>query len=121
MWGELPSAYWLRDSEKRNMMRDLSEAIRRDYNHPCLIAWAVLNESWGVPYIQTQKEAQKLADALYKQSLCAASGRLKSRGNAGRAAAADYNIVRTIQAIHGSPPFFWCRGFRYWPGPSLFL
>ena len=50
--------------------------------------------------------AAKLADALYKQSLCTASGRLKSRGNAGRAAAADYNIVRTIQAIHGSPPFF---------------
>ena len=33
VWGELPSAYWLRDSEKRNMMRDLSEAIKRDYNH----------------------------------------------------------------------------------------
>lgn len=65
VWGELPSAYWLRDSEKRNMMRDLSEAIRRDYNHPCLIAWVPINESWGVPFIQTDKEAQRLADALY--------------------------------------------------------
>ncbi len=65
VWGELPSAYWLRDSQKRNMLRDLSEAIRRDYNHPSLIAWVPLNESWGVPFIQTQKEAQNLADALY--------------------------------------------------------
>lgn len=65
VWGELPSAYWLRESEKRNMMRDLSEAIHRDYNHPCLIAWVPINESWGVPFIQTQKEAQHLADALY--------------------------------------------------------
>ena len=65
VWGELPSAYWLGDCEKRNLMRDLSEAIRRDYNHPCLITWVPLNESWGVPYIQTQKEAQQLADALY--------------------------------------------------------
>lgn len=65
VWGELPSSYWLRDSEKRNMMRDLSEAIKRDYNHPCLIAWVPINESWGVPFIQTQKEAQQLADALY--------------------------------------------------------
>ncbi|MBR1586036.1 MAG: glycoside hydrolase family 2 [Clostridia bacterium] len=65
VWGELPSAYWLRDSEKRNLMRDLSEAIRRDYNHPALIAWVPLNESWGVPFIQYQKEAQRLADALY--------------------------------------------------------
>ncbi|MBQ3486494.1 MAG: beta galactosidase jelly roll domain-containing protein [Clostridia bacterium] len=65
VWGELPSAYWLRDSQKRSMMRDLSEAIRRDYNHPCLITWVPINESWGVPFIQTQREAQKLADALY--------------------------------------------------------
>lgn len=65
VWGELPSAYWLRDSEKRNMMRDMAEAIRRDYNHPCLIAWVPLNESWGVPFIRAQKDAQQLAEALY--------------------------------------------------------
>jgi len=65
VWGELPSAYWLRDSEKRNMMRDLSEAIARDYNHPCLITWVPLNESWGVYKIQDHEEAQKLAAALY--------------------------------------------------------
>lgn len=65
VWGELPSAYWLRDSEKRSMMRDMAEAIRRDYNHPCLITWVPLNESWGVPNIQTDKQAQRLADALY--------------------------------------------------------
>ena len=64
VWGELPSAYWLTDGEKRSMLRDLSEAIRRDYNHPCLIAWTPLNESWGVPFIQTHGEAQRLAGAL---------------------------------------------------------
>jgi len=65
VWGELPSAYQLQDSEKRNMIRDLSEAIRRDYNHPSLIAWTPLNESWGVPHIRHHKEDQKLADLLY--------------------------------------------------------
>ena len=65
VWGELPSAYWLRTSQKLNMMRDLSEAICRDYNHPCLITWVPLNESWGVPFIETQQEAQNLAAALY--------------------------------------------------------
>ena len=65
VWGELPSAYWLRDSEKRAMIRDLSEAIARDYNHPCLITWVPLNESWGVPFIARQKEAQELASTLY--------------------------------------------------------
>ena len=65
VWGELPSAYWLRDSEKRNMIRDLSEAIRRDYNHPALITWTPLNESWGAPFVRYHKEAQQLAEALY--------------------------------------------------------
>ena len=64
VWGELPSAYWLRESEKRNLLRDLGEAIRRDYNHPSLITWTPLNESWGVPFVRYQPEAQKLADAL---------------------------------------------------------
>lgn len=66
VWGELPSAYWLRDSEKRNMMRDLGEAIRRDYNHPSLITWVPLNESWGVPFIRYHQEAQQLAKMLYE-------------------------------------------------------
>lgn len=66
VWGELPSAYCLCDEEKRNMMRDLAEAIRRDYNHPSLIAWVPLNESWGVPFIQSDPEAQALNDLLYQ-------------------------------------------------------
>lgn len=65
VWGELPSGYWLRDSQKRNMMRDMAEAVKRDYNHPCIITWVPLNESWGVPFIQDQKEAQQLSDALF--------------------------------------------------------
>ena len=64
VWGELPSAYRLTDREKRGLMRDLSEAVRRDYNHPCLIAWTPLNESWGVPTIRTHAEEMRLADAL---------------------------------------------------------
>lgn len=82
VWSELPSAYWLRDSQKRNLMRDLSEAIYRDYNHPSIITWAPLNESWGVPFIQTQKEAQQLADALYYMAHCLDGTRLVS-GNDG--------------------------------------
>ncbi len=65
VWGELPSAYWFNDAEKRNMLRDLSEAIARDYNHPALIAWVPLNESWGVYAIKENKEMQQLNDMLY--------------------------------------------------------
>ena len=82
VWGELPSAYWLRNSQKRRLMRDLSEAIDRDYNHPCIITWVPLNESWGVPFIETQKEAQELANMLYHIAHCMDGTRLVS-GNDG--------------------------------------
>jgi len=98
VWGELPSAYWLRDSEKRNMMRDLGEAIRRDYNHPCLIAWVPLNESWGVPFIRRQKEAQQLADALYHLAKCLDGTRLVSGNDGWEQAATDIVTVHDYTA-----------------------
>ena len=98
VWGELPSAYWLRDSEKRNMMRDLSEAIRRDYNHPCLIAWVPLNESWGVPFIQRNREAQRLADALYYMTLSLDGTRLVSGNDGWEQAASDIVTVHDYTA-----------------------
>lgn len=98
VWGELPSAYWLRDSQKRNMMRDLSEAIRRDYNHPCLIAWVPLNESWGVPFIQTQKEAQRLADALYHMVHCLDGTRFVSGNDGWEQASTDLMTVHDYTA-----------------------
>ena len=98
VWGELPSAYWLRDSEKRNMMRDLSEAIKRDYNHPSLIAWVPINESWGVPYIQTQTEAQKLADALYHMVHSLDGTRVVSGNDGWEQAATDLLTVHDYTA-----------------------
>lgn len=98
VWGELPSAYWLRDSEKRNMMRDLSEAIKRDYNHPSLITWVPLNESWGVPYIQTDKEAQRLADALYAMVHSLDGTRIVSGNDGWEQAATDLLTVHDYTA-----------------------
>ncbi|MGN0971928.1 MAG: glycoside hydrolase family 2 protein [Aristaeellaceae bacterium] len=98
VWGELPSAYWLRDSQKRNMMRDLAEAIRRDYNHPSLIAWVPLNESWGVPFIETQREAQQLADALYAMVHCLDGTRLVSGNDGWEQASTDLLTVHDYTA-----------------------
>lgn len=98
VWGELPSAYWLRDSEKRNMVRDLSEAIKRDYNHPCLIAWVPLNESWGVPMIQTDKEAQQLAETLHSLAHTLDDTRMVSGNDGWEQAATDLFTVHDYTA-----------------------
>ena len=98
VWGELPSAYWLRDSQKRNMMRDMAEAIRRDYNHPCLITWVPINESWGVPFIQTQKEAQQLAEAMYHMIHSLDGTRIVSGNDGWEQAATDLVTVHDYTA-----------------------
>ena len=36
-------------------MHQWQEAVERDYNHPCIIAWTPLNESWGVQEIKEDK------------------------------------------------------------------
>ncbi|HHW49785.1 MAG TPA: glycoside hydrolase family 2 [Clostridiaceae bacterium] len=65
VWGEMPSAYNFNAEEIENITREWIDFINRDYNHPCIITWVPLNESWGVRNIYTDKNQQNFALALY--------------------------------------------------------
>lgn len=137
VWSELPSAYWLRDSEKRNLIRDLGEAIRRDYNHPSIIVWTPLNESWGVPAIQSQREAQQLCACLYHMVHCLDGTRLVSGNDGWEQAETDIVTVHDYTAwpedlggcyqsedgvLNGAPSgkFITARGYGHWGKPKIF-
>jgi hypothetical protein len=47
------------------MVREWTEAIERDYNHPCVIVWVPFNESWGVPELTSVREHRHAVEALY--------------------------------------------------------
>ena len=65
VWGEMAAAYvYSRKSAMRNY-QEWQEAVLRDYNHPCIVAWTPLNESWGVQEILTDSMQQAHAQALY--------------------------------------------------------
>ncbi len=49
VWEEMPSAYRFTRTAIKRTVREWSEAIERDYSHPCVVAWIPFNESWGVP------------------------------------------------------------------------
>ena len=68
VWGEIPSAYEFSADLVNNLFETLSGFISRDFNHPCLIAWTPLNESWGVPRIYTDARQQALARMLYHET-----------------------------------------------------
>ena len=46
-------------------MREWSEAIERDYSHPCIVVWVPFNESWGVPDLPAAPEQRHAVQALY--------------------------------------------------------
>jgi hypothetical protein len=56
VWAELPS--WgsrLTERSKRRAEQTLFEMIDRDYNHPSIIIWTIVNEDWGAQ-IRTRAE-----------------------------------------------------------------
>ncbi|MBQ8094730.1 MAG: glycoside hydrolase family 2 [Clostridia bacterium] len=65
VWGELPSAYDYSDDTVRHLMDTMRAFILRDFNHPSIICWVPLNESWGVQNICTNPRQQAAARMLY--------------------------------------------------------
>lgn len=58
VWGEIPAAYVYSRCYVRRITDEWMAAVMRDYNHPSIVAWTPLNESWGVVEIMNQKEEQ---------------------------------------------------------------
>ena len=82
VWGELPSPFIYTDETVENLCATMLEFIRRDFNHPCIITWVPLNESWGVPQIVANERQRMTASMLYYLTKAADGTRLCS-GNDG--------------------------------------
>lgn len=78
VWGEVPSAYDFTDDTVRNLADTMLGFIDRDFNHPSIICWVPLNESWGVRQIFTDKRQQAAGRMLYHMTKAADGTRLCS-------------------------------------------
>jgi beta-galactosidase/beta-glucuronidase len=65
VWEEMPSAYRFTRTAIHRIVREWTEAIERDYSHPCVIVWVPFNESWGVPELTSAREQRHAVEALY--------------------------------------------------------
>ena len=65
VWGEMANAYQYSPEYVRRIMAEWQEAVNRDYNHPCIVAWAPMNESWGVPNLASDRSQTEHLLTLY--------------------------------------------------------
>ncbi len=66
VWGEMANAFDIyTDDYVQRFVDEWQQAMMRDYNHPSIIAWTPINESWGVTRILTDKAQQEHAKTMY--------------------------------------------------------
>ena len=65
VWEEMPSAYRFTRQSVGCVVREWTDAINRDYSHPCIAAWVPINESWGVPNLPDNPTERHYVQALY--------------------------------------------------------
>ena len=61
---EMANAYLFNSDAVARLTREWIEVVNRDYNHPCIVIWVPVNESWGIPDIADNRQQAHLK-ALY--------------------------------------------------------
>jgi beta-galactosidase/beta-glucuronidase len=62
---EMANAYLFNEDAVERMTREWMEVVRRDYNHPSIIIWVPVNESWGVPNLADERQQAHLKGLYY--------------------------------------------------------
>jgi hypothetical protein len=70
VWCEAPSPYRFGDVMVANFTAEWLEILNQFYNHPSIITWTAINESWGVPMIKTRREEQQFSEMVYHLTKC---------------------------------------------------
>jgi hypothetical protein len=65
VWGEMANAYAFSEAYVERMDQEWREAVLRDRNHPCVVAWTPVNESWAYTDLHTSKQQRDHIRSLY--------------------------------------------------------
>jgi len=65
VWGEMANAYVFTPEAQRRLTREWIDVLERDYNHPCIVTWVPINESWGVPNLEGDAAQRAFVRSLY--------------------------------------------------------
>ena len=65
VWGEMANAYSFSDEYIDRFNGEWNEAVKRDINHPCVVTWTPVNESWAYTDLKGSVEQRNHIRALY--------------------------------------------------------
>lgn len=65
VWGESAASPMYNELSVSRTTNEWLEIIERDYNHPSIITWVPLNESWGIPNIHNDRQQQHFSESMY--------------------------------------------------------
>lgn len=65
VWSEMANCYEFTDSSVENFTDEWIKVVKQNYNHPSIITWVPINESWGIPNVSISVKEQNFANSLY--------------------------------------------------------
>jgi beta-galactosidase/beta-glucuronidase len=65
VWGEMANAYAFSAQYVERFDQEWREAVLRDINHPCVVAWTPVNESWAYTDLQGDVRQRNHIRSLY--------------------------------------------------------
>lgn len=65
VWSEMANCYEFTDKSLQNFTNEWIRVVKQNYNHPSIVTWVPINESWGVPDVAINKRQQDFINSLY--------------------------------------------------------
>lgn len=65
VWGECASSPSYNHDAAARLTKEWIEIVERDFNHPSILVWVPLNESWGIPNVRSDARQQHHSLAMY--------------------------------------------------------
>lgn len=65
VWSEMANCYEFNNKSIEYFMDEWIKVVKQNYNHPSIITWVPINESWGVPNVFANKNEQSFINSLY--------------------------------------------------------
>lgn len=65
VWSEMANCYSFDDKSLQDFTKEWIKIVKQNYNHPSIITWVPINESWGVPDVSIDKKQQSFINSIY--------------------------------------------------------